>query len=113
MYIFSTIYVSKVFLGTLMQGVGSTRIFLTKRVHREAQTDNAGIGIVPIHVSQPDNSVTRIVPYHAHLAALKRRWRSSVPPLGALCIARLAGSSLEDPSEWLPSLPNLHYAKSF
>ena len=92
---------------------GSSRIFLTKSVAHEAQTDNTGIGIVPIHVNQPDNSMTRFTPYHAHLAALKRRWNSSVPPLGAFCIARLVGSTLENSSEWLPSMPNLQLPKSF
>jgi len=95
-----------------MQGPGSSRILLAKRVRHEAQTDSAGIGIVPIHVSQPDNSVTQIIPYHAHLAALRRRWRRSVPPLGAICVARLAGAAVEDMSEWLPSLPSLQYVKA-
>lgn len=94
-----------------MQGPGSSRILLAKRVRHEAQTDSAGIGIVPIHVSQPDNLVTRIT-YHAHLGALKRRWRCSVPPLGAICVARLAGAAVEDMSEWLPSLPSLQYVRA-
>jgi hypothetical protein len=92
---------------------GSSRIFFTKPVRHEAQTDNAGIGIVPICVNQPENLMPRIIPYHAHLTTLKSRWKSSVPPLGAFCIARLVGSALENSSEWLPSVPNLQYAKSF
>jgi hypothetical protein len=95
-----------------MQGSGNSRILLAKRVRHEAQTDSAGISIVPIHVSQPDNSVTRIIPYHAHLAALKQRWRRSVPPLAAICVARLAGADVEDMSGWLPSLPSLQYVKA-
>lgn len=90
------------------------RILLSKvpRSSDPSTYDDAGVGILPLHVFQATNARERAVPYEKHTSHLKRRWKTaSVPPLSALCLVKMIGVQLEGNGEWLATFDPLGAAR--